>query len=185
MLHKFNVPRQTWFIRFWWSLNSSKHQFLCASGRGTQLTLQKKGDKILKYFCQHINRWINSWRGGKLLKTKIFIYFPFVKSGQKKMMLPNKKNQFFLPHSASFQFGHGAMQPLQLPVGISTPPPRSASSSARHRRTPSAGSATSAHRGATAAGGVVKDAVQVGNGVWLFFWLEFVLDGNLTVSCKY
>eukprot|EP00434_Breviolum_minutum_P018090 symbB.v1.2.015955.t1/scaffold1204.1/size131571/2 len=59
-----------------------------------------------------------------------------------------------------FRFGHGAMQPLQLPVGISTPPPRSASSSTRHRRTPSAGSATSAHRGATAAGGVVKDAVQ-------------------------
>jgi len=71
------------------------------------------------------------------------------------------------------------MQPLQLPVGISTPPPRSASSSARHRRTPSAGSATSAHRGATAAGGVVKDAVQVGRGVWRFFCLEFVLGSNL------
>lgn len=64
------------------------------------------------------------------------------------------------------------MQPLQLPVGISTPPPRSASSSARHRRTPSAGSATSAHRGATAAGGVVKDAVQVGRGDRLAFWLS-------------
>lgn len=88
-----------------------------------------------------------------------------------KVIIANIKKSVLPPSICQFQFGHGAMQPLQLPVGISTPPPRSASSSARHRRTPSAGSVTSAHRGATAAGGVAKDAVQVW-GVLAFFWAK-------------
>ena len=96
--------------------------------------------------------------------------FPFIRGKQKYRQMEFKTNRSSKPSLVSL-ICHGAMQPLQLPVGISTPPPRSASSSARHRRTPSAGSVTSAYR---APSGVAKDAVQV--------W-RFCGGYSSTVSC--